>query len=142
MSTQRKSSSPASTVRSAKARIDEASKAEMPTMPAGEHPASAAARETGQARQSICDIRIPITFSEVCSAIGHDVKPENFAATALMDLAGQVEVLSEMAEQTEFSGYEAWAFTQNVAARMKLASRVAAWFDDGGESDTLPEVAP
>ena len=42
---------------------------------------------------------------------------------------------------TEFHGYEAWKFTQNVIERMRLAGRVTAWLEQGKPA-VLPEVQP
>ena len=78
---------------------------------------------------------------EICSLIAHDVKPERFAATALTELAAQMEVLAEAAEGSEFHGYEAWKFTQNLIKRMRLAGRVTAWLESGTPA-ALPEVQP
>lgn len=87
-------------------------------------------------------LAVPLTLGDICDAIGHDVKADSFAPTAFMELANQLEVVAEAAESTEFHGYEAWTFTQNILERMRLAGRVSAWLAQGATAKELPEVQP
>jgi hypothetical protein len=135
-------SSPASTLRSAKARIKEASKVKVPTMPVGEHPATAAAAEAGKARREVGDLSVPITLSEICSVVGVDCHPERFAVTALECLAGQLGAMVSVAERENVDPYDAYRVMDNIAERMRLASRVTAWLESEEAMDSLPVVQP
>lgn len=66
--------SPAYTLRSAKARIKESLKVEAPTVPVGEHPASAAAAEAGAALRLIGDLPVPMKLRNL-RVDGHRVRP-------------------------------------------------------------------
>lgn len=93
-------------------------------------------------KQAVADTKVPITLGQLCRLIAHDVTPDRFAATALTELAAQMEILADAAEDNEFNDYEAWKFTQNLIERMRLAGRVTAWLADGATSEALPKVAP
>jgi hypothetical protein len=123
---------PSSTLRSIKAAAPAASAAE------AEY--SAFQRESARAK-ALGATNVPVTLRDICSLIAHDVKPERFAATALTELAAQMEIIAEAAEGSEFNGYEAWKFTQNLIKRMRLAGRVTAWLESGTPT-ALPEVEP
>lgn len=138
--TEGKPATPAQVLRKQKAAIEEACKVAPPSMPTGRHPASDAAEAMGKAKKTIADMSIPMTLGEICKVMGVNCEPDNFAASALGDLAAQLYAVSHLAEvDRDHSRYEGWQVVENIVARMKLASEVVTWL----ESDTteLPAEA-
>lgn len=133
---------PAKVLRDAKARIDEANKVPIPKLPGQEHPATAAAREAGKARQEVGALVVPMTLAEICEVIGVNCQATDFASTALETLAGQVAAVQCIVERENVDPYEGYRLLANIAERMKLASRVTAWLEHESPLVSLPEVAP
>jgi hypothetical protein len=129
--------SPQKRVRQAKSKLEElyATAPLPPEMSKEQHPASQAAEEMGKVRQSIGEVAVPMTLSEVCDAIGYEVRAEAFAETALASIAQEIDVLSDIAEKS--CGFDGWCAFQGLAKRARLAASVQRWL----ESETT-EVAP
>lgn len=85
---------------------------------------------------------VPLPLGELCRIIGPDVDIGEFASTALMSLAIQLEGLRSIAAKDDGgSSYDQWCVITNIVDRMRLASRVGRWLETG-KPQVLPEVQP
>jgi len=135
---------PAAVLREQKARIEEihANSPPPPSMPTSRHPASDAAEAAEKARDVMGNLPVPMTLNEICALMGPDCKAEDFAASALKTLAGQLYAVAQFAESGlgGDGGYEQWQVIENIVERMKCAGEVVTWLES--ETTELPEVQP
>ena len=134
---------PAKVLREQRAKLDEASRVPVPKPSTGpEHPATTAARDSGEARAVLGALVVPLTLGKLCRIIGPDVKPERFGSTALLSLAIQLEGIESIAEQDNTGMYDRWCCVENIVDRMRLAANVAEWLDSETHPSELREVEP
>lgn len=68
----------------------------------------------------------PMTFTlgELCSAIGYDVEPTDFAATALERIGEQIEDMTDAVANGNGVGHVQWRNFNGIAKRAELAAKI------------------
>jgi len=70
------------------------------------------------------DFPITLTLGELCDIIAYDITPSDFASSALIRLAEDFDVLSDIIEHRDLAGFESWKTMQGMRSRMEFAARV------------------
>src|SRR5689334_4472801 len=135
--TRSKSKTPAEVLRDAKARAAAAVK--MPASTNAEARVAVAAHAA--AGRDVNELRIPMTFGQLCKLLGQNIEPETFASTVLDSLGDQLETTAAIVDNAPDFSCDSWRLFKNIAERAKYAGQVVRWLESEKPAE-LPEVQP